>query len=204
MRLNEKSYPKKTAFNTKIVRQSSAWQIVTEIWMFLYLIQGSDSKFVVEKINLWVKLFWTHENSTVLISLCLGTVSMWDFDKCRWDFDKFSRPSWKEVFTTTKKVFIILNMYLSTSVKFLAILILFGVCIDAVSWKKRLRSRPFVFLLNFTGHLQTISRLKFCSSASISTNGSTDWQCWVPHCFVIGWKGCKRMKFSSCCCVPVN
>ena len=42
-------------------------------------------------------------------------------------------------------------MYSSTSIKFLAILILFGVCIDALSWKKRLRLRPFAFLKAFYG-----------------------------------------------------
>ena len=54
-------------------------------------------------------------------------------------------------------------MFVSTSVKFLTVLILFGVCIDALSWKKRLRLRPFVFLLTFwdTGEQQHIKQHNF-------------------------------------------
>ena len=88
------------AFNIWIVRQPSVWQIVTEIWIVSYFSQGSDSKFatvlVVQKNNL--SYFWTHENSTVLNYLGLGSVSMWGFYK-------FSRPKWKEGFTTILKGF---------------------------------------------------------------------------------------------------
>ena len=40
-------------------------------------------------------------------------------------------------------------MFVFTSVKFLTILILFGVCIDEKKKKKRLKSRPFMSFWHF-------------------------------------------------------
>ena len=46
--------------------------------------------------------------------------------------------------------------------------------------------------------------VQFCPSASISSNDSTAWQCWLLRCIAIGWKVSRRTKILLCCWTAVR